>query len=175
MPDPSDVTSFQDVLKLIELIKSSSNFSEIRLRTGNVEVELRRHGASRILDDTSPASSQPTPAIEPRPAAAAPQSAPAPATAPQAAPARKPIQAKEGAQIVKSPMVGTAYRAPDPGALPFVSVGQTVRAGQQLCIVEVMKLMNAITADNDGVIDEILFDDAASVQHEQPLFVISPH
>ncbi len=169
MSTSPEMTSFQDVLKLIELIKSSSNFSEIRLRTGDIEVELRRHGAPRVAADASlPAATAPTPVA----VSTTPAPAPTPA-APQAPAARRSVAPREGARVVTSPMVGTAYRAPEPGAAPFVAVGQSVRAGQQLCIVEVMKLMNAISTDADGVVEEILFEDGEAVQHDQPLFVIA--
>ncbi len=70
-------------------------------------------------------------------------------------------------------MVGTVYLAPEPGAKPFVEVGQAVEAGTQLCIVEVMKLMNAVTAGRNGVVSEILVGDAEPVEFGQPLFVIT--
>ncbi len=72
-------------------------------------------------------------------------------------------------------MVGTVYRAPEPGAEPFVEVGQRVEAGDRLCIIEVMKLMNAIHADGAGTVADILFVDAEAVAFGQPLFVIAPH
>ena len=74
--------------------------------------------------------------------------------------------------VVKAPMVGTFYRAPSPGASPFVEVGQTVKEGQPLCIIEAMKLLNEIEADKAGVIKEILVDNGEPVEFGQPLFVI---
>lgn len=79
--------------------------------------------------------------------------------------------AKEG-DLVKAPMVGTFYRAPNPGAKPFVEVGQTVKEGEPLCIIEAMKLLNEIEADKSGVIKEILVENGAPVEFGQPLFVI---
>lgn len=85
------------------------------------------------------------------------------------APAAPP--APEG-HVVKAPMVGTFYRAPNPGAPPFVEVGQTVKEGDALCIIEAMKLLNEIEADKAGVIKEILVENGEPVEYGQPLFVI---
>ncbi|NYT66605.1 acetyl-CoA carboxylase biotin carboxyl carrier protein [Alcaligenaceae bacterium] len=74
--------------------------------------------------------------------------------------------------VVKAPMVGTFYRAPNPGASPFVEVGQAVKEGEPLCIIEAMKLLNEIEADKSGVIKEILVENGEPVEYGQPLFVI---
>ncbi|NYT50869.1 acetyl-CoA carboxylase biotin carboxyl carrier protein, partial [Parapusillimonas granuli] len=74
--------------------------------------------------------------------------------------------------VVKAPMVGTFYRAPNPGASPFVEVGQAVKEGEPLCIIEAMKLLNEIEADKAGVIKEILVENGEPVEYGQPLFVI---
>jgi acetyl-CoA carboxylase biotin carboxyl carrier protein len=168
---------FQDVLKLVELIKSSSNFSEIRLRSGDVEVELRRSGASAFAPPAEAArpGAQSVQPVAPPPAPA-PASTLAPtSTATQAGRDSTPKRAatREGATVIKAPMVGTVYHAPEPGAKPFVEVGQRVSAGEQLCIIEVMKLMNSIDAETLGVVSEILIADGEAVQYGQELFVIS--
>jgi len=85
-----------------------------------------------------------------------------------AAPAAPVIQG----HVVKAPMVGTFYRSPNPGAAPFVDVGQTVKEGDALCIIEAMKLLNEIEADKSGVIKEILVENGEPVEYGQPLFVI---
>jgi acetyl-CoA carboxylase biotin carboxyl carrier protein len=85
-------------------------------------------------------------------------------------PAPEPAQ-PEG-HIVKSPMVGTFYRAPSPGAKPFVEVGQSVNTGDTLCIIEAMKLMNEIEADQGGVIKAILVENGQPVEYGEPLFII---
>lgn len=105
-----------------------------------------------------------------------PQTVTAPAAAPiAAAPAAAPVAAApaepEG-HIVKSPMVGTFYRSPSPGADAFVQVGQTVKQGETLCIIEAMKLLNEIEADASGVIKAILVDNGEPVEFGEPLFVI---
>jgi acetyl-CoA carboxylase biotin carboxyl carrier protein len=75
---------------------------------------------------------------------------------------------------VKSPMVGTFYRSPSPGAKSFVEVGQTVKQGQTLCIIEAMKMLNQIESDVSGVVAEVLAENEQAVQFDQPLFVIEP-
>ena len=76
--------------------------------------------------------------------------------------------------VVTAPMVGTIYQAAEPGAAPFVKVGQQVEAGDQLCIIEVMKLMNAVTAESGGTVSEILVGDGEAVDFGQHLYVIAP-
>ncbi|MDS1140362.1 acetyl-CoA carboxylase biotin carboxyl carrier protein [Pusillimonas sp. SM2304] len=107
-----------------------------------------------------------------QPVAYAPEAA-APAPAPVAAAAAAPAApAAPSGHAVKAPMVGTFYRAPNPGASPFVEVGQTVKEGEPLCIIEAMKLLNEIEADKSGVIKEILVENGEPVEYGQPLFVI---
>jgi len=102
----------------------------------------------------------------------APEVAAAPvAAAAPAAPAEAAAPAIQG-HVVKAPMVGTFYRAPNPGAAPFIDVGQSVKEGDPLCIIEAMKLLNEIEADKAGVIKEILVENGEPVEYGQPLFVI---
>jgi acetyl-CoA carboxylase biotin carboxyl carrier protein len=167
---------FQGVLQLVELIKASSNFSEIRLRSGDVEIELRRNGGAGLAAPPRAAAMAAPAPREAAPAAtaqqpAAPQDAPAAAPAPAAKP--RSAAAREGATVIKSPMVGTVYHAPEPGAAPFVQLGQKVAPQDQICIVEVMKLMNSITAGCHGVVTEILVADGDAVEYGQELFVIA--
>ncbi|MDE0854450.1 MAG: acetyl-CoA carboxylase biotin carboxyl carrier protein, partial [Nevskia sp.] len=91
-----------------------------------------------------------------------------------AAPAAPAPKAADNRHIIKSPMVGTFYRSPSPGAKPFVEVGQTVKAGQTLCIIEAMKMLNQIEADRAGVVVEVLADNEKPVEFDQPLFAIDP-
>ncbi|SAI72738.1 biotin carboxyl carrier protein of acetyl-CoA carboxylase [Bordetella ansorpii] len=104
----------------------------------------------------------------------APEAAPAPAAgaAPAAAPAAPAAPAPVQGHVVKAPMVGTFYRSPNPGAAPFIDVGQSVKEGDPLCIIEAMKLLNEIEADKAGVIKEILVENGEPVEYGQPLFVI---
>ncbi|WP_341667711.1 acetyl-CoA carboxylase biotin carboxyl carrier protein [Alcaligenes sp. SDU_A2] len=92
--------------------------------------------------------------------------------APAAPAAAAPAPAVAEGHAVKSPMVGTFYRAPSPGAAAFVEVGQTVKEGDPLCIIEAMKLLNEIEADKSGVIKEILIENGGPVEYGQPLFII---
>ena len=163
---------FTDLLQLVELIKSSSQFNEFKLRANGIELELRRGPAG----DPQPTAWQPPP---PRPAAeattpASPAPLPPPSPAPIDAPATPAAAASraDGATVT-APMVGTVYLAPEPGAAPFVSVGQRVEADTQLCIVEVMKLMNMVHAGQAGVVRQVLVGDGEAVEYGQPLFVIA--
>ena len=106
----------------------------------------------------------------------APVSAPqyAPAPAPSSAPAAPVAVEEKPGVYIKSPMVGTFYRAPSPGSKPFIEVGQTVKAGQTLCIIEAMKMLNQIEADKSGVVVEVLVDNETPVEFDQPLFAIEP-
>lgn len=145
--------SYQDLVQIVELIKSTSHFSEFRLKVGEIEVSLRRaNGASAPVP----------PAAEPQ----APEvSKGSTKTEPQYPP---------GTHVVRSPMVGTFYRAPAPGAAPFVAEGQAVEAGTTVCIIEVMKLMNSIEAGVGGVVREILVENGAGVEYGTPLMAIEP-
>jgi acetyl-CoA carboxylase biotin carboxyl carrier protein len=104
-------------------------------------------------------------------AVAAPLAAPAPAAAAPVAPAPTPVDTH--ANAVRSPMVGTAYLTPEPGAPHFITVGQSVKAGQTLLIIEAMKVMNTITAPASGTVTAILVDNAQPVEFDQPLVVIA--
>jgi acetyl-CoA carboxylase biotin carboxyl carrier protein len=143
---------------LIELVEQSG-ISELEVREGEESVRISRQ-------TTAPAPVQ----YAPQPAAAAPVAAAAAAApaAPRAAEPPKP----DTCHIVRAPMVGTFYRAPSPGAKSFVEVGQTVKAGQVLCIIEAMKMLNQIESDKAGVVVEILVDNESPVEFDQPLFVI---
>lgn len=173
--------SYQELLQLVELIKSSSQFREFRLRSGDLELELRRGGPDAPV---APASSAGAPLNgHSAPHAPAPTAGPAPAAsqpAPVAARPSAPASAKEvrelpeGATVIKSPMVGTFYRAPEPGARPFVEVGAAVAPDTMVCIIEVMKLMNSIPAQCRGTVAEILVGDGEAVEYGQPLIVVTP-
>jgi acetyl-CoA carboxylase biotin carboxyl carrier protein len=167
---------FQDVLQLVELIKHSATFSELRIRSGDLEIDVRRGPASSSSTSTTFAPvSGPSSAAAPTPATAETVAAPTPSVDAKSTspPQKRASAAREGATIVTAPMVGTVYHAPEPGAAPFVKVGQKIAAGDRLCIIEVMKLMNAIRAERAGTVVEILVDDAQSVTFGQELFVIA--
>ncbi|CAM4286505.1 acetyl-CoA carboxylase biotin carboxyl carrier protein [Vibrio agarivorans] len=146
------------IKKLIELVEESG-IAELEISEGEESVRISRNGTA-------------VPAPVQYAAAPAPVAAPAPAAveAP-AAPAAEAPAAVAGHQVL-SPMVGTFYRAPSPDAKPFIEVGQSVTAGETICIVEAMKMMNQIEADKTGVITAILAEDGQAVEFDQPLVVI---
>ncbi|MBC9249503.1 acetyl-CoA carboxylase, biotin carboxyl carrier protein [Pseudomonas alcaligenes] len=147
------------VKKLIELLEESG-IDELEIREGEESVRISRH------------SKQPAYAAQPVYAAApAPAAAPVAAAAPAAAEAA-PAAAKLNGHVVRSPMVGTFYRAASPTSGNFVEVGQSVKKGDILCIVEAMKMMNHIEAEASGVIESILVDNSQPVEYDQPLFTI---
>ena len=151
------------VKKLIELLEES-NIGEIEIKEGEESVRISRHGAQQAA---------PVAYAAPAPVAAAPPpAAPAPAEAP-AAEAAAPAAAPVADNAVLSPMVGTFYRAPSPEAPSFVEVGQTVRVGDVLCIVEAMKMMNQIEADRAGTVTAIHVENGEAVEFDQPLISIS--
>ncbi len=149
------------VKKLIELLEES-NIDEIEIKEGEESVRISRNSGQPMM--APPGYAMPAPA----PMAPAP-AAPAPAAAPEAAPEAAPAPS---GHVVTSPMVGTFYRSPSPTAASFVEVGQTVKAGDVLCIVEAMKMMNQIEADKSGTIGQILVENGEPVEFEQPLFTI---
>ncbi len=165
---PDDRLTYDDLLRIVELIKTSERFSEFHLKVGDIEIEVRRRGAAQ-----SPGRLAPMP--QPAPALAAPAPAPGSSSthalpaAPDATPAWP-----AGSIVIRSPMVGTFYRAPQPGARPFVDVGQSVDADTTVCIIEVMKLMNSIRAEARGTVVQILVADAAPVATGQALVVLRP-
>ena len=150
------------VKKLIELLEES-NIGEIEIKEGEESVRISRHG-------NQPAA--PMAYAAPAPATPAPAAAPAPAETAASEPAA-PAAAPATDNAVLSPMVGTFYRAPSPDAASFVEVGQTVRVGDVLCIVEAMKMMNQIEADRAGTVTAIHVENGEAVEFDQPLISIS--
>lgn len=150
------------VKKLIELLESS-NIAEIEIKEGEESVRIARASATPQAPIYMQAPALPTPA-----AASAPV---APAPAPAAAPKEAAKAAIRG-HVIKSPMVGTFYRSPSPSSPVFVEVGQHVKAGDVVCIVEAMKMMNQIEADHAGVVEAILIEDGQPVEFDQPLITI---
>lgn len=146
------------VKKLIELLESS-DIAEIEIKEGEESVRISRGSSTAPAPITYQAP--PAPAAAPAPA----PSAAAPAAEPAAAPA-------SDANAIKSPMVGTFYRSPSPSSPAFVEVGTHVKAGDPVCIVEAMKMMNQIEADQAGVVEAILVEDGEPVEFDQPLIRI---
>lgn len=148
------------VKKLIELLEES-NIDEIEIREGEESVRISRNAAAAIPAYAAPALAP----VAPQPPAA---SAPAPSALDNGG---EPASVSSG-HVVKSPMVGTFYHAPSPGSPPFVEVGQHVKVGDVICIIEAMKMMNQIEADKSGTIEAILVEDGQPVEFDQPLVTI---
>ena len=147
------------VKKLIELLEES-NIGEIEIKEGEESVRISRQGNQLAA---------PVAYAAPAPAAPAAAAAPSETVPGAAAPAAEPVTDN----AVLSPMVGTFYRAPSPDVASFVEVGQTVRVGDVLCIVEAMKMMNQIEADRAGTITAIHVENGQAVEFDQPLISIS--
>ncbi|MEE0987095.1 MAG: acetyl-CoA carboxylase biotin carboxyl carrier protein [Succinivibrionaceae bacterium] len=152
-----------DINKIARLLKvvSESDIAEIEIKEGEEQIKITRATAA-VAPVVQPVAVAPVaPAVV---APAAPASAPA-AAAP--APA-----AEETGHVMKSPMVGTFYRSANPEAPAFTEVGKTVKEGDTVCIIEAMKMMNQIAADKSGTIKKILVENGATVEFDQPLFII---
>ena len=140
---------------LIDLVEKSG-IAELEITEGEEKVRIAKQGGSATA-----------PSFHMHHASPAPQAAPAAPAAPA-----EPVAAEPEGHAVKAPMVGTFYRSSAPGAQSFVEIGQTVKAGDTLCIIEAMKLMNEIEADASGVIKAILAENGQPVEYGQPLFII---
>jgi acetyl-CoA carboxylase biotin carboxyl carrier protein len=134
--------------KLIDLVQESG-IAELEITEGEEKVKIVKGGAASVMT------------------AAAPAAAPAPAAAMEAKPAATPPAEPTGQEghVVKAPMVGTFYRSPSPDAKPFVEVGQSVKEGETICIIEAMKLMNEIEADASGVVKAVLVENGQPVEY----------
>ncbi len=143
------------IKKLIELVEESG-IAELEITEGEESVRISRHGSA-----VAPVAYAPAPVAAPL--AAQPQ-----ALAPSAAAAAPALSG----HVVRSPMVGTFYRSASPDAGPFIEEGQQVKAGDPLCIVEAMKMMNQIQSDKTGVVKSILVSNGDTVEFDQPLFII---
>lgn len=144
---------------LIDLV-SESNVSELEITEADGKVRIVKAGATPMVM-AAPMLQQAVPMAQAAPVATAAPGAPATAEA-----------AEETGHVVKSPMVGTFYRSSSPGAKAFAEVGDQVKAGQPVCIIEAMKIMNEIEADKDGTVTKILVDNGQPVEYGQPLFII---
>src|SRR3981189_1960212 len=145
--------------KLIDLVQESG-IAELEISEGAERVKIVKGGAVSI----APASAA---TLGLCPAPSPPASRPAP-SAPAAPPVAEPEAGQEG-HVVKAPMVGTFYRSASPDAKPFVEVGQTIKEGQTICIIEAMKLMNGIEADASGVVKAVLVENGQPVEYGKPL------
>jgi acetyl-CoA carboxylase biotin carboxyl carrier protein len=171
----------QDIQKLMEML-DKSGLEELELETGGMKIRLLKHRDSPVQAPSQPQvymmgpSMAAPPHLAPQAAPSSPAAvpvSPSPSPAQEAAPQPASVKSATAAEI-KSPMVGTFYRAPAPGADPFVKVGDKVRKGQTLCIIEAMKLMNEIENEVDGTVVEILPENAQPVEYGEVLFHVEP-
>ncbi len=155
-----DLERLRDILKLV----SESDVSEVEIEEEDLRIFVRK---------AAPASAPTVQSWEIPAAQPAPQPAPQPAAAPQA-PAAAPAPAEPDGTEVRAPIVGTFYEAASPDSKPYVQVGDSVKAGDVLCIIEAMKLMNEIESEVSGTVRKILVKNATPVEYDQPLFIIEP-
>lgn len=152
-----------DINKIARLLKvvSESDIAEIEIKEGEEQIKITRATAAVV------------PVVQPVAVAPAAPAVVAPATTASAPVATAPAPAaEETGHVMKSPMVGTFYRSANPEAPAFTEVGKTVKEGDTVCIIEAMKMMNQIAADKSGTIKKILVENGATVEFDQPLFII---
>ena len=152
-----------DINKIARLLKvvSESDIAEIEIKEGEEQIKITRATAAvvPVVQPVAVAPAAPAVVAPAAPASAPATAAPAPAT-------------EETGHVMKSPMVGTFYRSANPEAPAFTEVGKTVKEGDTVCIIEAMKMMNQIAADKSGTIKKILVENGATVEFDQPLFII---
>lgn len=181
--------TYQDLAQIIELIKSSSHFDEFHLKTGELEVDIKRNASGSAPFSTAneilarPEKDNALRHVESaQPEQPARLAQPPHATSPATA---QPPQSTRGqtdptlgvpadAILIKSPMVGTFYRASEPGAAPFVEVGQQTEESTIVCLIEVMKLINSIAAEQRGIVTHIFVKDGEPVEYGQVLMALAP-
>jgi acetyl-CoA carboxylase biotin carboxyl carrier protein len=144
------------IKKLIELLEETG-ISEIEIKEGEESLRLSRH--SHSMEPQQIRYTAAPPIIQQQPA-------------PVSAPSAKPAESVSSAHQLRSPMVGTMYTSPSPDAPPFVTLGQSVKVGDTLCIIEAMKMFNEIEADRTGTITAILIANGDPIEYDQPLFTI---
>ncbi len=160
---PAPSPSYRELAELAGLVRSAAQFREFRLRAGDLEIEVKRMngvgGAPAPAASAAPVGGK----LSPEPASAALRVPHAHAS---------PGELPAGTVLLRAPMVGTFYRAPEPGAPPFVEPGRRVSPDTTVCIIEVMKLMNSIPAGHAGVVTQVYVGNAEPVEYGQPLIAI---
>lgn len=155
----------KEIQDLIDFI-AKSGLNKVNIETEEFKISVQRDAAQKVKY-----VSEPSHHAAPAPVAAAPQAAPAPAPA---APAAAPVSDDSKYVAIKAPMIGTFYRAASPETPIFVNVGDEVKKGQVICIIEAMKLFNEIESEVSGKIVKVLVDNASPVEYDQPLFLVDP-
>jgi acetyl-CoA carboxylase biotin carboxyl carrier protein len=151
----------KEIQELIDFI-SHSGLAEVKIETDEFKISIKKS-----MENSVPKSAEPAAAPAPQPAAQ--QAAPTPAPEPNQ-PSKSPAEGK--LVEIKSPMIGTFYRSPNPETDSFVNVGDTVKAGQTVCIIEAMKLFNEIDSEVSGKIVKVLVENSSPVEYDQPLFLV---
>jgi len=173
-----NMTEIQDLIKFV----SKSGVTEVEIEEKEFKITIKAEPKTRRgrgANQEPQQVIQQVPVAMPQmqvPMAAAPAAAPAPAPAPAAPAAEAPAAAEDNSKYieVRSPMIGTFYRSPSPDKPSFVEVGDTVKAGDPVCIIEAMKLFNEIESEVSGKIVKILVDDSSPVEYDQPLMLVDP-
>jgi len=162
----------KELKELIDFL-IEKDISEFELERGDVKVRIKRgaEAAAPVIAHAVPMAPMPMASVGHPATHSSASAAPVPVAS---SPAAAPVAAEEELHTVKSPIVGTFYEAPGPGALPFVKPGDQVAAGQVLCIIEAMKLMNEIESDMSGEVARVLVNNGQPVEYGQPLFAIRP-
>ena len=167
-----------DIKEIQELIKfvAKSGATEVNLEIDNVKISIKSPAKKGAVPEKTIIQQIP---VAQSPAAVIPTTAPAPAPAAQATPAADtPAKAEPSDDdkyiTVKSPMIGTFYRKPSPDKDTFVNVGDSIKSGDVLCVIEAMKLFNEIESEVSGKIVKVLVDDSTPVEYDQPLFLVDP-
>lgn len=160
-----ELKEIQDLIKFV----AKSGVSEVELESKGFKIVIKTQHVQEVIRVPEHTYVQATVPAHAPTAAPAPAAAPAPSAAPaaEAAPASNANQV-----IIKAPMIGTFYRSSGPGKPPFVQVGDEIKAGQPICIIEAMKLFNEIESEISGTIVKVLADDATPVEYDQPLFLV---
>ena len=158
--------NFDEIKQILDMVREHE-LTEFELERDNFKLRVRKNATGQWTATMPPVSHMNYPPVM------VPPTMPA-APVPAAAPALTPADEEVDFAVVKSPIVGTFYRAPEPGAKPFADIGDTVRKGQVLCIIEAMKLMNEINSDVDGEIVKVYVESGQPVQYGERLFAIKP-
>jgi acetyl-CoA carboxylase biotin carboxyl carrier protein len=159
-----DIKQIQELIKFVH----KSGVNEVSIEEKDFKITIKTNQAPTVVNATIPAAA-PVAAVAPQVSAPAP----APAAAPAATPAA-PAADDSKLITIKSPMIGTFYRSSSPDKPVFVNVGDEIKPGQVLCIVEAMKLFNEIEAEVSGRIVKVLVDNASPIEYDQPLFLVEP-
>jgi len=160
--------NLDELKQILEMVREHE-LSELELERDGFKIRVKKESPAARADAVTSYQVEAPPPVSP--------ASPAPVTSPAPGPLPSPVEARNGETevelaVLKSPIVGTFYRAPEPGAKPFVEIGQVVRKGQVLCIIEAMKLMNEIESEYSGEVVSIYVENGQPVQYGERLFAI---